>query len=619
LQGFTTASLAIARVTPAVAGTYRVEATNASLPGLTLVSRPFVVSTAVPSSVPQEMVRLLEPSPNATDVPVIPRFAWTSVKNAGEYRLEMASNQDFTNVFVTQLVEQTTESVQRGRVELSAQTLQSATNSAFQLLPLSQYYWRVRAENARGAGVWSGTSFVTAGRDAALGINRLDFGRVPRLDTAVGELVVRNIANTELRILSLASSNPMFQVVDMVERSIRPGEETRVVVRFIPERLQEQAGDVRITYTLGSSTTAQEQTLQARLRGDVIGIKIIPPSFDTVLVGQARIASALVINRGDRAALVRSLTIQSPSGIFGSGTTRQASGEDMSIGAGDTIAVMLRCVARRSGEQERGALEYAATFAMPNRDERGSVPLTAFARERTATDPVAKVGIRVRGDKTRIVPGSAVTLELYLASGNRTALVQNTSLVIGGTFNFDRNVLVLEASERSVRRVRPSSPTQRIERFAFAPVRWDGRSEVLATVQCRAVAGDVDSTEIELENIVWQGALLEEFVQERLKLNICEAGGKRLVTTAQPSRIALVVPNPAKDEVRIAYTLREDGFAELALVDASGKVAKILVAEEQTAGEHEVRSSVSMLPSGTYTIRLQTSTGAVSTKVNVVR
>lgn len=629
LSGATSASLVNARCTAEIAGKYGVEVRSTLLPELILPTQPFTVLVVQPAAAPQELVRLLEPSANAIDVSPVPNFAWSSVRGAGVYRFELAGAQDFTNILATTAVEQSAEILAAVRVARSGQMLAGAGVSVmpFPLSPLTQYFWRVRAENVRGSGAFASGSFTTAGRDVVLGGDKVEFGTIARLDTGVGVFTVRNITAAPVRLIAIASTNPAF-VFDAVQNLVVPvGGSVRVAVRFLPQTLIPQEADVRLSFAIGTSTNAQTQVLTSRLTGSASGLKVIPPRFDTVLAGQTRMASAQVINRGDRTALLKNLSIDARGREYAFVFDRDKSG--LAVGANDTIAVPLRVRALQTGRLPTGLMRYEAEFEgnpnatppVPVRNEVVNVALNVFARPRTGNEPTAQVGVRVKESEKAhgIAPGAIVTLEVFLAGGNRTELVKNTSLLVSGTLRYDRNVLVLTEQERSIWRIRNTAAQNRFERLALAPTRWDGRSEVLATIRCRAVAGDVDTTVIELENIVWDGAELEEFVPDVLHLNVCKAGGKRLVTTAQRTQLTVIAPNPAKEQITLAYTLREDGFVEIALIDASGKTAHILVSEEQAAGEHTLTSALKNVPSGSYMVRLSTQNGVVTKRLSVVR
>ncbi|TAE33089.1 MAG: hypothetical protein EAZ92_00935, partial [Candidatus Kapaibacterium sp.] len=64
----------------------------------------------------------------------------------------------------------------------------------------------------------------------------------------------------------------------------------------------------------------------------------------------------------------------------------------------------------------------------------------------------------------------------------------------------------------------------------------------------------------------------------------------------------------------------EDGFVNVDLIDAQGKVAQTLVAEEQASGEYSIHAALARtVPSGSYTLRLQASGVVKTVRVNVVR
>lgn len=89
---------------------------------------------------------LLAPAYGAINVSLAPQFVWAPVSgNAVEYLIEVATDDGFSNVVFSALVDDT-----------------SATSSV-SLEQLTQYYWRVQATNPCGSGPWSTTfSFITA-------------------------------------------------------------------------------------------------------------------------------------------------------------------------------------------------------------------------------------------------------------------------------------------------------------------------------------------------------------------------------------------------------------------------------------------------------------------------
>ncbi|MEW5985446.1 MAG: choice-of-anchor Q domain-containing protein, partial [Chloroflexota bacterium] len=89
-------------------------------------------------------VTLTTPADGATGVPLRPAFAWQANQEASAYDLEIALDEDFTNV------------VYRATTSTPNHT------SATMLTPATTYYWRVRPQNACGDGSFSTVySFTT--------------------------------------------------------------------------------------------------------------------------------------------------------------------------------------------------------------------------------------------------------------------------------------------------------------------------------------------------------------------------------------------------------------------------------------------------------------------------
>lgn len=83
-------------------------------------------------------------------------------------------------------------------------------------------------------------------------------------------------------------------------------------------------------------------------------------------------------------------------------------------------------------------------------------------------------------------------------------------------------------------------------------------------------------------------------------------------------RVLLVNPNPARERLRIDYSLRIEGLARLRILDASGRVVKTLVEETQMKGNHKVVVKKA-LPAGVYFIELSTSSQVTTGKVVILQ
>jgi hypothetical protein len=151
-------------------------------------------------------------------------------------------------------------------------------------------------------------------------------------------------------------------------------------------------------------------------------------------------------------------------------------------------------------------------------------------------------------------------------------------------------------------------------------------SAVLAQFQAQIVAGETDTTRVEIEDVRWSGVYVIEYESSLggVRARVSEAGGKRLIggvgVNATPTIVA-IAPNPARDEVEVRYTLPSEGEVRITLLDARGTEVMALLGtgERQQAGEYSVRRAVTGLASGNYTVRLTLDGVAVSQSLTVVR
>jgi len=79
------------------------------------------------------------------------------------------------------------------------------------------------------------------------------------------------------------------------------------------------------------------------------------------------------------------------------------------------------------------------------------------------------------------------------------------------------------------------------------------------------------------------------------------------------------VPNPARDIVEIRYAIPGTGYVTLRLYDENGRQMKVLDEGTREAGEHLVRVNVGDLPSGSYHYRLESTGGAISKTLQIVK
>jgi Leucine-rich repeat (LRR) protein len=603
---------------PADTGVYRCFITNPLAPSLTLTSATVRVSSTNPNALPNAPI-LISPARGEGDIALRPVLSWVPSVGASSYDIELSTNATFTPVNVRDRVAQTLDGIVNMRLEALAPLLEAET----------RYYWRVRAVNTLGASAWTDVrdpqrDFRTVSAAVAVSVERVNFGDVPRLDTAQAVMRLTNVTNQPLVLQQITFALPAFALPafatsrNVQNITLTPGQVLMLPVDFRPQTLGAISSSVTVAYTLAG--TRSERSFEARLLGVGAALKVVPPDFETVIVNRPRIASGLIINRGDREAVVRKIEITSARLIY----EYLPNTDSLIIGVGDTATAVFRCRPRTSGTVERGTVRYEANV------DTAETPLNANARFLRPGEAVARVGVRMVPPSAP--PGAAVVMELYLESSPDNPLTQaqrdelylQITPTVRAVVNYSHQVLLLSNTNANTiaRRIRNTAPRNRIERIEvpFAGT-WDRRTNTLAQIPCVAVAGDIDVTKLFVEDIDWQNVAVELDTVRfgTFRAEACEAGGKRLVTTAKAQSITALAPNPAKDVLTIAYTVREDSFVEIALVNMLGSVIVTAVAKEQAAGEYVLTLPVQNVPQGAYLLRFATPNAVLTRRVEVVR
>lgn len=604
------ASLLIPVVAPGDSGLYTCVISNTLLPDLTLTTPQLRVTTVTPTLPPQDSIVLIAPAAGAEDVSPVPTFVWTSASGARQYRLEVSGSPDFATLLASALISQGLQTLTSGRVEFSGQGA-----IGFPLSSSAQIYWRVRAENIQGLGKATSSNFTTASGAALVSAERLDFGRVPRLDTASRLLTIRNISANTLRIETIMPDNTVFRSSLPNALTLAAGRDTTVPVRFVPTALGDTQSNLNVQFRSISSSgvqgALQTQTLMNRLRGRGGALKVIVPTFDSVALRSTKIASALLLNVSGSPLEINSISLQRRTVGF---ELRSDGIQRDSMATDDTLAIPISCRPQQVGLFLRDTLRIQTSL------ERIDAPVEAFARARTPNDVAVQLGIRPQQDN--LPPGSTVTMELFvIPTGNITldSVFRSALPFIQASVLADKNVLTLSPSELSARVQRLD--TNRMLRFIVPATVWSGRANVVAQFQCIVVAGNTDNTPLIIEDVRWgEGkVILDTVLNGSFTSRISRAGGKRLISSGTTTQLMAIFPNPAKDEIELAYTLAESGMIALKLLDARGNEVMTIANEVQAAGKHTLRVKAGWLASGTYHVQLVSPNETATQQVQIVR
>ncbi len=141
-------------------------------------------------------------------------------------------------------------------------------------------------------------------------------------------------------------------------------------------------------------------------------------------------------------------------------------------------------------------------------------------------------------------------------------------------------------------------------------------SNILAEIPVVAGLGSVSETSVDIESFDFydaSGNVVDMDVEKQSGvfklLGICPEGGNRLVNTSGNAQILSIVPNPASGSIGVEVELIESGETRLIMGDILGNEVKTLYSGTVSEfGKRTVNADVSNLPSGVYTVILQTPT-----------
>src|SRR5690606_6151744 len=90
----------------------------------------------------------------------------------------------------------------------------------------------------------------------------------------------------------------------------------------------------------------------------------------------------------------------------------------------------------------------------------------------------------------------------------------------------------------------------------------------------------------------------------RVITGIADVSSTENLSRELPFNNLIAFPNPADQEAKIMYDLRESGFVNLHMYDVSGVLIETLLSEYQVTGHHEIKWDTGKFLKGSYICRL---------------
>lgn len=597
-------------------GVYECRITNTLVRGLTLYARPLTVriDTAEPTNeaVLANQVaapQLTFPYPAGRNMPYSLPLRWKSAEGASVYEVQMSLLSDFSI--------------------LSTNATQTSTSlSVTSLRPGTRYYWRVRSIGAEGQrSVWSSDFFTTGTNDKPMQMTSIDFGKVSLADSVEGEALIvnfSNVAQTLQEITLEGIDNLSFKLLDDVRQLIIPaGAYIAVKVRFGPR----STGVKQATSVLRYNESLRPERIDSViniLQGTGVALKLTDIDFGIVRAGGTTIKSALLINTSPRLVTVSQVNVRDNDRIFSIET--YLGNTTFSLKPNDTLSILVRCTPPSAGRKFNGVLVLGDNDAVTS-------SVRAEARTFKDGDVVMRFGVRPAPDS--VAPGGSVGIELYgkIDVGETRDLTRALNFPrYQVRFLMNPNALIKDTTEqRATQRRYEGVPntvfiTVPLTTFDISTLTQRisaNREFTLMTLKGRSVSGSTATTAIQIEQAEWSESssnlFLEAPINGRFYARPCEAGGLRLTTSAKANSVAIARPNPVKDVAEIHYTLREDGHIAFSMIDMAGKQVQVLAEGYAEAGEYNLLLDAKTVPSGSYFLVLQTSSGIVRRRMDVVK
>jgi Leucine-rich repeat (LRR) protein len=600
-----------------LSGVYECRITNGLARNLTLYGRPWTIrvetsGVTTPESAGNQVAApvLTFPTIAARNMPYTLPLRWKASEGARVYEVQMSFSNDFAMLITTATILETTQTVSG-------------------LRPGTRFYWRVRGIGSDGQrSAWSQSSFTTGIADKPMQMTSIDFGKVAIGDTAIGEVLIVNFSNVSqtLQRITLDDPNLSFTILDTVNQEIVPPEKYITVrVRFAPRTNRVMLANSILRYN-EVLRPEREDLVENILQGTGVGLKLSNVDFDTVRAGGTTIRSATLINVSARPVVIKDARTQNTSGDSTIFSVESYLGDkNFTLQPNDTMNIVVKCTPPNVGRKFAGLLVIG--------DDAVTSEIRAVARAYKEGDVVVRFGTRPERDM--VAPGGEVGLQLYIKADTLTKnltrdLLRAVRPTFKAKFRFNSEVVVMDRAENRVQQQTfngVSFITIPSTQWNFDGVSNAAREATLITLKARSVSGSVTTTTLQIQDASWEalatGGSSSLFVESPINgtftSRACQAGGTRLTTTAKGNAVAITRPNPVKDVAEVLYTVREDGDIELAVYDVTGRKAQVITSGYAEAGEYSLLLNAKTLPTGAYFLVLQTSSGVVQRRMDVIK
>jgi len=152
------------------------------------------------------------------------------------------------------------------------------------------------------------------------------------------------------------------------------------------------------------------------------------------------------------------------------------------------------------------------------------------------------------------------------------------------------------------------------------PLKIISSDSIIKKVKFRVGLGNDTTSPLKLENIVPAGkgriVIFDEPAKFTLK-GYCQEGGNRLFESESKILLGLISPNPTDVSSEIDFSVIENGFYKLYIIDVNGRVIINLMEKILSPGSYNCLLNTTNIPSGKYFCILETPTRKMSKQIEI--
>lgn len=442
---------------------------------------------------------------------------------------------------------------------------------------------------------WSET-VVLVGRGTRPGLQTnvlaIDFGALCVGDESeLRELTIFNDGTSAATITSIsAAAEPFVQVeaLPTVPRVMEPGASLRVPYRFKPTRAGAQQSEIVIEQ-VGAPP------LRVQLRGEGIVGRLIASTprldFGCLAPGADTVLPLLVTNVGE--CPVNVLSIRG----LGNGFTMDEPNVKHTISVNAARLYHIRYTA--------GSVDAAGVLSVES-DSPDAIDIAMHGR--VCAGEIQRLTLNVPDTSIAVGETFMLPITAHFARSVQSELRYSLTLTyahdlliarLGGRADAEPTDTWTAGSISSDVQMRESVPGRLVITGRIRPGTNGG---LLVNVPLKVLLGSAFETMVNVEQATAGSGIVVAANGGLFKATGCDTAG---IVLAGAYRLMQNAPNPFHPSTVITYHIGRNDRVRLNLYDALGNLVRVLIDEDQAAGEHEFRFVAAGLPGGVYTYELQ--------------